>query len=521
VEKNKIGLLSASFIGISSIIGSGWLFAAYATAEVSGPAAILAWIIGGIIVLFLALCFSEIASLYPRRGLSAVVATLSHHKYFGFPFAIANWLGIVAVIALEADATVEYLINIFPHLKPFLFVNHSLTLYGNAFSLLLVIMYCLVNFWGVRIMAKTNNILAVIKTIIPVLTVVVILTVAFHPGNFTAVNHSFVPYGYGSIFTAIITTGIIISFNGFQSVVSFASEVKNPHRNIPLSLIISIVFCVCIYLLLQISFIAAMPSKYLGQGWDKIIMNAPMVQLATALGLGYLSTIIYCGAFVAPFGTAVTFTGTATRMFTAMSKAEQMPKYFSKVDEKVGLSRKSLILNAVMASFFLVAFKSWSDLAIVLSLFHVFSYLPVPLALIVFRKNVKPKKYKFKLKGGRFIAISLFVIFNFLIMYGSSRVYMELITIMALFQSIFVLSSVRSKQDLFSAIVESVPLFFYFLTLGLMAKLSPANGGELQGVHFIVVGIMYSLLAFYFLLKLEKHDAAIAETAVEPYVDGH
>ena len=148
MENKKIGLISASFIGISSIIGSGWLFAAYATADVAGPAAILAWLIGGGIILLLALCFSEIASLYPRRGLSAIVATLSHHKYFGFPFAIANWLGIVAVIALEADATVEYLINIFPHLKPLLFSNDSLTLLGNGFSLLLVIIYCLVNYWG-------------------------------------------------------------------------------------------------------------------------------------------------------------------------------------------------------------------------------------------------------------------------------------------------------------------------------------------------------------------------------------
>ena len=521
MKKNKIGLLSASFIGISSIIGSGWLFAAYATAHVAGPAAILAWLIGGGIILLLALCFSEIASLYPRRGLSAVVATLSHHKYFGFPFAIANWLGIVAVIALEADATVEYLINIFPHLKPFLFINDSLTLYGNLLSFGLVVVYCLVNFWGVNIMAKTNNVLAVLKTVIPVITIIVILSVAFHPGNFTAATEGFAPYGFGSVFTAIISTGIIISFNGFQSVVSFASEVEKPHRNIPLSLVISILFCVGVYLLLQVTFIAGMPEQYLKGGWHKIVFNAPMVQLAGALGLGYLSSIIYFGAFVAPFGTAVTFTGTATRMFTAMANSEQMPGFFAHINPKFGLSRRSLVLNAVLATVFLFAFKSWTDLAIVLSLFHVFSYLPVPLAMIVFRKKIKSMKYKFKLKFGGFIAVFLFVVFNFLVMFGSSRVYFELIILMGIFQLVFIACSVRSAKNLATAFSESSPLFLYFITLGVMTALSPANGGEMHGVLFVVIGIIYSLIAFYLLLKLEKHDSAIAETAVEPYVDGH
>ena len=104
-SKKTIGLLSATGLGISSIIGSGWLFAPYQASVVAGPASILSWIIAAVIICLLGLCFSEIAALYPRRGLSAIIPTLSHNKHFAFPFAIANWLGVVAVISLEAVST--------------------------------------------------------------------------------------------------------------------------------------------------------------------------------------------------------------------------------------------------------------------------------------------------------------------------------------------------------------------------------------------------------------------------------
>ncbi len=224
VNKKIIGVTSATALGISSIIGSGWLFAPYRAAAVAGPAAILSWVIGATIVILLGLCFAEIAALYPSRGLSAIIPTLSHNIYFAFPFAIANWLGIVAVIALEADATIEYLINLFPHLRPPLFIHHELTLFGDSFSIVLVILFSLLNFWGAKTLVKTNNIFAVIKVIVPVFIGIAILVTAFHAKNFITYRHSFMPYGVSSILTAILSTGIVVAFNGFQTVISFANE---------------------------------------------------------------------------------------------------------------------------------------------------------------------------------------------------------------------------------------------------------------------------------------------------------
>src|SRR5690606_21459746 len=139
-----------------------------------------------------------------------------------------------AVIALEADATVQYLINLFPGMKEYFFHNEHLTMMGNSLSFSLVLFYCFINFWGAKVLARTNNIFAILKVIVPITTALMIIGVSFHKENFTIIGNSMVPYGFKSILSAILSTGIIIAFNGFQTVISFASEIEKPHRTIPL-----------------------------------------------------------------------------------------------------------------------------------------------------------------------------------------------------------------------------------------------------------------------------------------------
>jgi amino acid transporter len=72
MNKKRISLISAVFIGVSSILGSGSLFVPYRAAMIAGPAAILAWLISAGLILLLALCLAELAALYPQRGLTAL-----------------------------------------------------------------------------------------------------------------------------------------------------------------------------------------------------------------------------------------------------------------------------------------------------------------------------------------------------------------------------------------------------------------------------------------------------------------
>lgn len=507
MNKKNIGLISATFLGVSSILGSGWLFSPYKTAAIAGPGALITWVVSGAIMLLLALCFAEVASLYPKRGLAAIIPALSHNKFFGFPFAIANWLGIVAVIGLEADATIQYLMNLTPQFRPYLYSNDQLTWAGNSLSIGLVVFYCLVNYWGAMTLTKANNIMAILKVIVPVTTSLIIISVAFHPHNFTMVNNSFLPYGAKSILGAILTTGIIISFNGFQSIVSFASEIKKPERTIPLALIISLIFCLGIYVLLQIAFIGAIPPEMLANGWHELEFSAPMIQLSVLLGLGLLTSIIYFGATIAPSGAGIAFTGTATRMFTAMSRNGQMPSVFDTSHPVYHFSRRSLIANTVLAILFLVMFRSWSQLAEFLSLFHVISYLPIPIALCVFRNAIVHRDYPFRLWGGRFIALFVFTMFTYLFTMGHLKTVTDIFLLFAAFQIAFIALNVKSINEAANAIKQCLGIIVYFAGLWLLTYIAPIRSGINDHVYTILV-IAFSITAFFGLIRYKPNSAA-------------
>lgn len=517
MQKKSIGLMSATFLGVSSIIGSGWLFAPYNCAVVAGPGSMLCWIIGAIIICLLAMCFAEVAVLYPKRGLSAIIPTISHNKFFGFPFAIANWLGIIAVVTLEAVATVQYLTWLIPSVQHYFYYQNQLTFLGNCLSVLLVCCYCLVNYWGAKILTKTNNPLSLLKITIPIVTALVIIGVTFHPQNFTYVGNTIMPYGYKSVFTAILTTGIIISFNGFQTAISFSSEISNPKKVIPLSMLLAIILCAGVYLLLQIAFIGGLPSELLTNGWKSLEFSAPMVQLVGIIGVGTLVPLIYFGATIAPSGAAVAFTGSATNMSTAMANNQQLPRYFGVVNPIYGISRRALLFNTGLAIIFLFLFKSWSEIAQVLSLFHLISYLPIPIALCVFRGVVKHEKYSFFLPWGRVIAALLFVFFTYLFAMASLKTATDLMLMLAIFQAIFIALQVKSFKGFFSAIKQCFWLLLYFSIMLVFVWISPNNNHLFSESLFNVLVIGFGVVFFFILSKTETGDVAIMDAAVNIY----
>lgn len=501
MQKKTINLASATFLGIASIIGSGWLFVPYSSVLIAGPAAVFCWILGALVICLLAMCFAEIAVLYPKRGLSAIIPTLSHNKFFGFPFAIANWLGIIAVVTLQALATVQYLTWLAPSTQHYFYNNNQLTFLGNCLSIILIGGYCLVNYYGTKVLTKTNNPLSLFKIMIPLITAIIIIGTAFHPQNFTLFNNTIMPYGYKSVFKAILTTGIIISFNGFQSIISFSSEVKNPKRIIPLSMLLAIILCTCVYLLLQIAFIGGVPSELLVSGWKTLEFSAPMVQLVGLIGIGTLAPLIYFGATIAPSSAAIAFTGSATNMATAMANSNQLPQYFGIINAKYSISRRSLLLNIGLAISFLFLFRSWARMAEVLSLFHLISYLPVPIALCVFRNTIKREQYDFFLPGGKIIAALLFIFFTYLFTTVSLTTGIEIMLMLAIFQIVFIALSAKSLKEIFIAIKQCYWLLLYFIVMLMLIWISPSNKNLFDETLFDILVISFSMLSFWILCK--------------------
>ena len=270
---------------------------------------------------------------------------------------------------------------------------------------------------------------------------------------------------------------------------------------------ISLLFCLGIYVLLQIAFIGAIPTDMLANGWHQLEFSAPMIQFSVLLGLGVLTSIIYFGATISPSGAGIAFTGTATRMFTAMSRNGQMPKLFDTSHPLYHISRRSLIANSVLAVLFLVMFRSWSQLAEFLSLFHVISYLPIPIALCVFRNAIVTRNYPFRLWGGRFIALFVFTIFTYLFTMGHLKTITDIFLLFAAFQIAFIALNVKSIAEIFNALKQCLGIIVYFSGLWTLTYFAPTRSGMNESFYTALV-IAFSIIAFFGLIKYQPNSAA-------------
>src|SRR5277367_5410745 len=160
--RREVGPIALMFTGLGSIIGSGWLFGAQLAAQRAGPGAIYSWIIGAVIILFVALSYAELGAMFPESGGAVRYGHYSHGSLVGFVAGWAAWIAIVSVIPVEAEASVQYMSSWPWPWAQALYVKAAngqgvLSTAGLSIAALLVIVYFLVNFWSVKFFARTNS----------------------------------------------------------------------------------------------------------------------------------------------------------------------------------------------------------------------------------------------------------------------------------------------------------------------------------------------------------------------------
>ena len=407
IQRN-IGPVALLLTGLGSIIGSGWLFGAWKAAKIAGPAAIVAWMIGAVVILAIALTYAELGAMFPESGGMVRYARYSHGSLVGFVSGWANWIAIVSVIPIEAEASIQYM-STWPYSWAHgLYSNGSLTPPALGLAALLVIGYFMLNYWGVKLFARANSLITTFKFIIPGLTILGLMLTGFHHENFGTVS-SFAPYGWSAVFTAVATSGIVFSFNGFQSPINLAGEARNPSKSVPFAVIGSILLALVIYVALQVAYIGAVNPADVAQGWSKFNFASPFAELALALNLNWLAFLLYVDAFVSPSGTGTTYMATTSRMIYAMERNNTLPKIFGDVHPLFGVPRKAMWFNLLVAFIFMFFFRGWSSLAAVISVATVISYLTGPISLMSLRRSALDLERPLHIAGMPLIAPFAFV----------------------------------------------------------------------------------------------------------------
>jgi len=391
--RREVGAIALMFTGLGSIIGSGWLFGAWRAAQLAGPGAIYAWIIGAVVILFVALTYAELGAMFPESGGAVRYGHYSHGSLVGFVAGWAAWIAIVSVIPVEAEASVQYMSS-WPWTWAQDLYKHAangqgeLTVPGLSISAVLVVIYFLVNFWSVKVFASTNSAITFFKLIVPAGTAVALMFTSFHWENFQVGVHGGQHVGnLASILTAVATSGIVFSYNGFQSPVNLAGEARHPGRSVPFAIFGSIALASVVYILLQVAFLGAVAPEHLREGWAGLEYSSPFAQLALALNLNWLALLLYADAFVSPSGTGSAYTATTARMIYAMEVSGTVPEVFGRVHPRYGIPRPAMWFNLLVSFIFLFFFRGWGKLAAVISVATIITYLVVPISVMVLRRT--------------------------------------------------------------------------------------------------------------------------------------
>ncbi len=499
--KRSIGLVQLTFIGITSIIGSGWLFGAFHSAKIAGPAAMVSWVIGAFALLLIALTIAEVGTIFSQSGGIARYLEYTHGSLTGFLSGWINWLGILAAIPTEAAASVQYLSSI----KGFngLFDSNAgnMSPLGLTVASALMLVYFFLNYWTLKLFLRSMTTVTIFKLIVPLLAAGAIIWAGFQPANFGHDWHSFAPRGVDGIFIAIAAGGIIFAFNGFQSIVNFAGEAKNPERTIPIALVSSILICLFIYLVLQAAFIGALNGQELAHGWNGLNFNSPFVQLAVSFNLNLIALLLYVDAVISPSGTGITYMGSTARMLFGMQRSGYMPKPFGQLHPTYAIPRNAMWVSLIIGFAFLWIFRGWGHLASVISIMNTLSYAAGPLAVAGLRHIHPEWRRPCRIPGMRFIAPIAFVIMSLIVFWSCWPLTGQVLLVIFAGLFIYLFYQVRNGWvNMGQHIKSGCWLVGYLLVMALLSWLGNTDFG---GINFIKapydqIAVMIAALIFYY-----------------------
>lgn len=303
----NLGLWSSIAVLVGSTIGSG-IFRVPATVanqlQEPGPV-LLAWVLGGLIALFGALTFAELAAALPRSG--GVFAYIL--EAFGpLPAFLFGWteLAVVRASALGAIATLfaEYLGS--PY---FMNLSPEQVHYFAAGAILLVGIF---NYIGVNYAAAVMNLITVAKY--GALAALGVL--AFAVGNGSAANFTpLVPGGLNLSLLASALIPVMWTYDGWGDLSFMGGEVRNPGRTLPLALITGTAMIIGVYLLLNLAYMYLVPLPEMAHSPLITTTAAERIPMLGTSGAAVIAAIIMVSAFGALNGSMMT----GPRIFFAMA----------------------------------------------------------------------------------------------------------------------------------------------------------------------------------------------------------
>jgi amino acid transporter len=416
--KRDVGFFPLFMVSLGSVIGSGWLLGTLNASEKAGPAAIISWIVGAVVLIGIALIFAELGSTYPISGGTARFTWIHSGTLGGFFCGTFSYLQAVAIAPIEVEASLGYV-----NAKWWHGLENSkslLTGKGLLVGIVAMFLFTAVNLLGVKWMADGNSIMMIWKFAVPVFTVILIMSKVFHSSNFSA-GGGFMPFGFKGVFIAL-PAGVVFALEGFEQSAQLAGEAKNPKRDVPLAVVGSMLIGAALYLMLQLCFTGAVNPHNVVHNWSSPFGTAgsfgPYYTLASSVGLGWFGTILIIDAIISPGGTGLVYLTSTSRLSYSLARVRFLPPIFGNINKR-GVPWFSIAFAGVFGCILFLPFGGWSKLVGAITAASSFMYSFAPVAAMSLRKSDPDRERPYRVPGLAVLAPFSFITSG-LICYWSS-----------------------------------------------------------------------------------------------------
>ena len=413
----SLGLFDITMIGVGAMIGAGIFVLTGIAAGTAGPALILAFALNGVITVLTAMVYAELGSAIPEAGGGYLWVKEGLPGPNGFLAGWMSWFAhavagslygvgfggfiyeLMRILLLDPAAHHDEHAGIFmqgPLQLPFGLELTEAALVQKLFAVLIILLFLYINYRGTSETGAVGNIVTVLKVIIIGIFIVSGLFVIFGEPARLETFQPFDPNGIIGIVSAMGLT--FIAFEGYEIIVQAGEEVREPRKNIPRAVFLSLAIVVPIYMLVAVVVIGAVdpPEGVLIYEWLGDLGEIGIAR-AAAQFMPFGTFLIMVGGLLSTMSALNATTFSSTRVSFAMGRDRALPDSFSSVSSKTRTPHVALGWSGVLILFVALTLPI-EDVAASADIMFILLFLQVNLAVITIRgKYGKDLKYGFLL----------------------------------------------------------------------------------------------------------------------------
>jgi APA family basic amino acid/polyamine antiporter len=364
--KRVLSMKDLTFFGIAAILGAGSFSSLGGAVFHGGPGVVILFIITAVACAFTAFCYSEFASRIPVAGSAYTYAYASFGELFawiiGWALIMEYSIGNIYVAYSWSDYFTSFLEKIGVHMPQYLCTSYmevkdamangstnadvleafntapmigSLKIIFDLPAFVINILITMLVYRGIRESRNFSNLMVILKMIVVGLVIVIGGYLVFSHGltpNWTPANDvgvkSFMPNGFGGVMAAV--SGVFFAYIGFDAVSVLAEESKNPQRDLPRGMILSLVICTVVYILLTLVLTGAVNYRNFEGVGDPLAF----IFEKQNLNVGWMQFFVAIAAVIAMTSVLLVFQMGQPRIWMSMSRDGLMPPIFQKIHHK-------------------------------------------------------------------------------------------------------------------------------------------------------------------------------------------